>query len=259
MDLTLLLEGLQLAKDDSDAGISGKWRKDTLKTRSKMITSIAKLEERHMRKVQFDIERKESRTCHHNEVRNLDDIKEESNVKENLESTSTEEIKKPSIPQSKLSKSKMLRQRLTEFLLKKKHAKEEEKKNSKPAFKVGIVHHPVAPFGSEVIKANNLGVKLRKVKNKLLPSFESKKTSSTGSDALASGTKKSKHENSLPAEVLVKNSEVEEESGVKKNSKVEEQSAKKNEICIKRREGRKSFAPEDFVFSMNKQLPLLIN
>ena len=100
---------------------------------------------------------------------------------------------------------------------------------------------------------------MRKVKNKLLPSFESKKTSSTGSDALASGTKKSKHENSLPAEVLVKNSEVEEESGVKKNSKVEEQSANKNEICIKRREGRKSFAPEDFVFSMNKQLPLQMN
>ena len=52
MDLTLLLEGLQLAEDDSDAGNSGKGRKDMLKTRSKMITSIAKLEERHMRKVQ---------------------------------------------------------------------------------------------------------------------------------------------------------------------------------------------------------------
>ena len=184
-------------------------------------------------------------------MRNLADIKEESNEKDNLESISTEDIKKPSIHQSKLSKSKMLRERLAEFLLKKKHAKEEEKKNAKPAFKVGIVHHPIAPFGSEVIKANNLGKKLRKVKNKIVLSFESKKTSSTGSHALASGTKESKHENALPTEVIVKNSEVEELSGVKKNSKVEEQSANKNEICIKRREGRKSFAPEDFVFSMN--------
>ena len=185
----------------------------------------------------------------------MDDIKEESNEKDDLESTSTEDTRKPSISQSKLSKSKMLRQKLNEFLLKKKHAKEEDKKNAKPAFKVGIVHHPVAPFGSEVNKGNNFGKKLGKVKNKILPSFVSKKNSSTRSDTLASGTKESKHEKSLPAEVFVKNSEVEEQSIAKNKSEVEGQSVVQNDICIKRREGRKSFAPEDFVFSMNKQLP----
>jgi len=257
----MLEEALQLADDDSDTAVgnSGKWRKDMLKTRSKIITSFAKSEERHFRTVKFDIERKESRRCQHNEVRNLDDIKEDSNEKDDLDSTSTEDIKKPSISESKLSKSKMLRQKLTEFLLKKKHAKEEDQKNAKPAFKVGIVHHPVAPFGSEVNKGNILGKRMRKVKNKILPSFGSKKTTCTGSDKLASSTKGSKHENSLSAEVLNKNSEVEEQSAVKNNSELEVQSAVKNsEICIKSKKGRKSFAPEDFVFSMDKQLPLQI-
>jgi len=257
----MLEEALQLADDDSDTAVgnSGKWRKDMLKTRSKIITSFAKSEERHFRTVKFDIERKESRRCQHNEVRNLDDIKEDSNEKDDLDSTSTEDIKKPSISESKLSKSKMLRQKLTEFLLKKKHAKEEDQKNAKPAFKVGIVHHPVAPFGSEVNKGNILGKRIRRVKNKILPSFGSKKTICTGSDTLASSTKGSKHENSLPEEVLIKNSEEEEQTAVKKNSEGEVQSAvKNNENCNKSKKGRKSFAPEDFVFSMDKQLPLQI-
>jgi len=255
----MLEEALQLADDDSDTAVgnSGKWRKDMLKTRSKIITSFAKSEERHFRTVKFDIERKESRRCQHNEVRNLDDIKEDSNEKDDLDSTSTEDIKKPSISESKLSKSKMLRQKLTEFLLKKKHAKEEDQKNAKPAFKVGIVHHPVAPFGSEVNKGNILGKRMRKVKNKILPSFGSKKT--TGSDTLASSTKGSKYESSLPAEVLNKKSELGDQSAVKKNSELEAQSSVKNsEICSKSKKGRKSFAPEDFVFSMDKQLPLQI-
>ena len=188
----------------------------------------------------------------------MDDIKEESIEKDDLETTSAEDRRKPSVSQSKLSKSKMLRLKLNEFLLKKKHAKEIDKKNAKPAFKVGIVHHPVAPFGSEVNKGNNFSLKMRKVKNRILPSFVSKKNSSTRSDTVASSTKESKHEKFLPAEVSVKNSEVEEQSIAKNKSEVEGQSVVQNDICIKRREGRKSFAPEDFVFSMNKQLPLQV-
>ena len=99
---------------------------------------------------------------------------------------------------------------------------------------------------------------MRKVNNRILPSFVSKKNSSTRSDTVASSTKESKHEKFLPAEVSVKNSEVEEQSIAKNKSEVEGQSVVQNDICIKRREGRKSFAPEDFVFSMNKQLPLQV-
>ena len=54
MDLTLMLEeALQLAYDDTDNAFvnSGKGRKDKLNTSSKMITSIAKLEERHLQTV----------------------------------------------------------------------------------------------------------------------------------------------------------------------------------------------------------------
>ena len=47
----MLEEGLKFTDDDSDTGNSGKWRKDMLKTRSKMITSISKLEERHLRTI----------------------------------------------------------------------------------------------------------------------------------------------------------------------------------------------------------------
>ena len=135
----MLEEALQLANDDSDHAVvnSGKGRKDKLKTRSKMISSIAKLEERHLRTVKFDIERKEARTCQYNEVRNMDDIKEESNEKDDLESTSAEDRRKPSVSQSKLSKSKMLRLKLNEFILKKKHAKEEAKKMQSQHLKLG--------------------------------------------------------------------------------------------------------------------------
>ena len=49
----MLEKALQLTDDDSDTAVvnGGKWRKDMLKTKSKMITSIAKLEERHLRTV----------------------------------------------------------------------------------------------------------------------------------------------------------------------------------------------------------------
>ena len=149
MDLSKLWDG---AGDlDEGGGVEDGQRRDkrqyTYKRKGINFTSTTK-DNRTLRSMKVTERRKGSRESMHSAGRVIDDAEHLDMLDEKDENQDSVFDTKSS-PKSKISdvqkKSRIRREKLNEYLDQKKKLEDLKRKMAKPAFKVGIVHHPAAP------------------------------------------------------------------------------------------------------------------
>jgi len=133
----------------------GQWR-DRLYKRKGINFSTTSREKRTLKSLQAHERRKSSRQSHQLVGRGITEVEfeenEENNPIENNTKTNNKSKKVEAIKDA--SKNKSRREKLDEFLKQKKKLEDTKRKMAKPAFRVGVVHHPVAPIGAGFHKPN---------------------------------------------------------------------------------------------------------
>eukprot|EP00092_Neocalanus_flemingeri_P017004 GFUD01018391.1.p1 GENE.GFUD01018391.1~~GFUD01018391.1.p1 ORF type:complete len:1165 (+),score=384.52 GFUD01018391.1:49-3543(+) len=164
MDLSKLLNGPgdpDHVEDEENAGGAkeGQWRDRLYKRKGINFTTTAR-ENRTLRSMQVHDRRKSSRQSQQIAGRGIEDldILEENDENVDTENNRNARNKKTEgqkvEPVKEPAKSKSRRDRLAEYLEQKKKLEDRKRKMAKPAFKVGVVHHPVAPIGAGFHKPN---------------------------------------------------------------------------------------------------------
>eukprot|EP00092_Neocalanus_flemingeri_P025251 GFUD01027383.1.p1 GENE.GFUD01027383.1~~GFUD01027383.1.p1 ORF type:complete len:1157 (+),score=383.85 GFUD01027383.1:69-3539(+) len=164
MDLSKLLNGPgdpDHVEDEENAGGAkeGQWRDRLYKRKGINFTTTAR-ENRTLRSMQVHDRRKSSRQSQQIAGRGIEDL---DILEENDENVDTENNRNATNkktegqkvePVKEPAKSKSRRDKLAEYLEQKKKLEDRKRKMAKPAFKVGVVHHPVAPIGAGFHKPN---------------------------------------------------------------------------------------------------------
>jgi len=116
------------------------------------VESFTKKESRTLKAIQATEKRRDIRQEKHFAVRcieNDESIVEKKGLNEQIDVNGPNEYKKPDV------KTKSMREKLNEYLEQKKKLEDMKRKIAKPAFKAGIVHHPLAPNKDDAFSTNS--------------------------------------------------------------------------------------------------------
>jgi len=250
MDLSKLLNEPEGEKE-------GQWRDKLYKRRNMAFDTNAR-ERRTLKSMQASERRKSSRQSHQFAGRKFDEDIFDEVCGENDENKPTtvnlnklntkSKIPKENVELPTKSKTKSRKEKLAEYLDQKKKLEDVKRKHAKPAFKVGIVHHPMAPIGAGFHKPNVFSTILNSSRSVVpspkvaarVPKVKTKTTteSVTGRVTRSKAAVAKSTSNTKPKQVEVI-----------KPRKVALKSSK-----TPKRQIRASFAPDNFEFKLN--LPL---
>jgi len=239
--------------DNTDVLKEGQWR-DRMYKRRNMNFDTTSREKRTLKSIQVSERRKSSRQSHQFASRKIDEapaIEEQEENEENEPGSSKHENrvklgKDQKVGNTKDSKSKTRKEKLAEYLEQKKKLEKEKKKNSKPAFKVGVVHHPMAPIGagfhkpnvfSTILNASKSAVPSPRVVSKVKPKITTASVTGRVTRSKAAGIKR------VPGKVHSQNREEISKAITPSSNDVKTKH-------IKKQQKRPSFAPENFEFQL---------
>jgi len=165
MDLSKLWEGA--GDHDEGGGVENGQRRDkrqyTYKRRGITFSSTTK-DNRTLRSMQVTERRKGSRQSMHSAGRVIDAADLATAVENDEDEDSLESSSTLKITNDIQIKSRIRRDKLNEYLEQKKKLEDLKRKMAKPAFKVGIVHHPVAPTSGADVAPNHFSTTLNTAK-----------------------------------------------------------------------------------------------
>jgi len=260
MDLSKLLNEPEGEKE-------GQWR-DKLYKRRNMAFDTNTRERRTLKSMQASDRRKSNRQSHQFAGRKLNEAELFEECEENEENQPTENPRSLTATKSKIppkentkskippkenvepmkEKAKSRKEKLAEYLNQKKKLEDAKRKHAKPAFKVGIVHHPMAPIGAGFHKPNVFSTILNSSRAaapspKVAARVPKVKTRTT----TASVTGRVTRSKAAVVKTVTGNTRPKQTEVPSKPSKVGSKSSSKTP----KRQVRASFAPENFEFKLN--------
>eukprot|EP00090_Calanus_glacialis_P004781 TRINITY_DN13585_c0_g1_i1.p1 TRINITY_DN13585_c0_g1~~TRINITY_DN13585_c0_g1_i1.p1 ORF type:complete len:1147 (-),score=456.64 TRINITY_DN13585_c0_g1_i1:134-3574(-) len=291
MDLSKLLNGpgdvadgidpatsSESTEDEENAGgeKEGQWR-DRLYKRKGINFTTSTRENRTLRSMQVHERRKSSRQSHQIAGRGIADVEdldvleenEENNASDNNRKTNnkvSKSVTKKVEPVKESHKSKSRREKLAEYLDQKKRLDDVKRKMAKPAFRVGVIHHPVAPIGAGFHKPNLFSINLNSSKSAApsTPKVAPRTTKSKPSRPVtttASITGRVTRSKAAVVKVASSNTKSKQKSTVEStttNSTSPTLKQPKEKETKPPKKARASFAPENFEFKMNIPLQSVV-
>jgi len=235
----------------------GQWR-DRMYKRKNMKFDTTSTERRTLKSLQASERRKSSRQSHQFAGRNIEaqtidesEENEENDPKVTVGNQnkktrgSTQKVKDAVEPSNQKQLSR--KEKLAAYLDQKKKLETAKRRNTKPAFKVGVVHHPMAPIGAGFHKPNVFSAILNNSRSTAAPSPKvvSKVVKSKVTTASVTGRVTRSKAAGVP-----KSKQLAQQQAVTPSLS----SAAKKTKTPKERKVRASFAPDNFEFRLN--LPL---
>lgn len=172
-DVDCTAGGTEAPEEEENAGVKeGQWRDRLYKRKGINFTTTTR-ENRTLRSLNVHERRKSSRQSQQIAGRGIVDAEDLDLLDENDENVDTENNRNTGVKNKhektkkvdvakEPTNSKSRRDKLSEYLEQKKKLDDQKRKMAKPAFKVGVIHHPVAPIGAGFHKPNIFSTNLNR-------------------------------------------------------------------------------------------------